>query len=156
MKQIAIILACVLLGACNTMPDYTGPFRPDVLYYRDTYDGRQSAAEVKRLFDGKQEVVLISQRLPEMRFPVPQFRAQPEYPGDLKAKGVSGEVLVEFVISETGEVLYATVVRSSEERLNAAAIDAIRKWRFRPAQYNGFPVRCLLQQPFIFSIDDSK
>jgi TonB family protein len=154
MKYVAIILVCALLAACNTIPDYTGPIRSDVLYFSDTPGGRKAAADVTRLYEGKQEVVIVAQHLPEIRHPVPIFRALPKYPPELAAAGVRGEVLVSFVVGETGEVLYTAVVKSSDTRLNAAAIEEVQKWRFAPAQLGGKAVRCLLQIPAMFSLEN--
>jgi periplasmic protein TonB len=62
--------------------------------------------------------------------------ALPVYPPIAQASRTSGIVIVEVVISDTGEVTSARILRSIP-LLDAAALDAVRKWRFEPARLNG-------------------
>jgi protein TonB len=62
--------------------------------------------------------------------------ALPVYPPIAQSARVEGIVIVEVVISETGDVTSAKVLRSIP-LLDAAAIDAVKKWRFEPARLNG-------------------
>jgi protein TonB len=60
----------------------------------------------------------------------------PEYPEEARAKGLEGQVILKIVISETGEVTRIEVLRR-EEPFVAAAIAAIRPWRYSPALVDG-------------------
>lgn len=62
--------------------------------------------------------------------------AQPVYPPIAQSARVEGIVIIEVIISETGEVTSAKILRSVP-LLDAAALDAVRKWRFEPARLNG-------------------
>ncbi|HEY2344819.1 MAG TPA: energy transducer TonB [Xanthomonadaceae bacterium] len=56
---------------------------------------------------------------------------QPTYPRDALRDGVSGEVTVSFTVDADGSVSSASVVSSNPRRVfDAAAVEAIRKWRF--------------------------
>ena len=56
---------------------------------------------------------------------------QPVYPRDALRDGISGEVTVAFTVNPDGSVSGASVVSSNPRRtFDAAALDAIRKWRF--------------------------
>jgi protein TonB len=56
---------------------------------------------------------------------------QPVYPRDALRDGVSGEVTVAFTVNPDGSVSGASVVTSNPRRVfDAAALDAIRKWKF--------------------------
>jgi periplasmic protein TonB len=57
------------------------------------------------------------------RQPRPTFQARPRYPAELRAAGVTGEVLVEFVVAATGEVVGARAVRSSPNGRGSATSD---------------------------------
>lgn len=74
------------------------------------------------------------------------------YPDSLYGSGISGRVLVEFVVDTTGNVEKPTVgiVSSSHPAFAQAALDALRTASFRPAIRNGLPVRQIVQLPFIF------
>ncbi len=63
----------------------------------------------------------------------------PEYPAAARERGVRGTVLVEFVIDVSGRVSSARVLESVPE-LDAAALDCVRSWRFKPALRAGKPV----------------
>jgi periplasmic protein TonB len=49
-------------------------------------------------------------------------------------------VLVGFVVDTTGRPLDVTVQSDSNRALASAAVNAVKKWRFTPAQKNGAPV----------------
>ena len=65
--------------------------------------------------------------------------AIPQYPREAKALGVTGVVIVEIVVDETGSVADATVVRSIP-LLDEEALRAVRNWHFTPSVVNGQPV----------------
>jgi TonB family protein len=57
---------------------------------------------------------------------------EPEFPAGLVRSLGSGSVLVTFEVAPNGTVARTQVVRSSHQGLNAAAVDAVAAWRFRP------------------------
>jgi len=69
--------------------------------------------------------------------------AAPIYPVLAQTAHVSGIVIVEATIGPTGEVLDAKVLRSIP-LLDAAAVDAVRRWRYTPTLLNGKPVAVVM------------
>jgi TonB family protein len=67
----------------------------------------------------------------------------PEYPPLALAARVQGTVLVDCVIDEDGHVSSLTVLKS-HPLLEAAAVDAVRQWRYLPTLLNGVRVSVLL------------
>ncbi len=67
----------------------------------------------------------------------------PVYPPDAKKRGLEDSILVQAVITETGEVTEARTLRHAVEdpQFEISALDAIRKCRFLPARLKGKPVR---------------
>ena len=62
----------------------------------------------------------------------------PVFPADLKAKGVGGKVTVQYDVTPQGQVVNARVVASEPPGLfDAAALEAVRSWRFRPQVREG-------------------
>ena len=51
-----------------------------------------------------------------------------------------GMVIVETVITEEGVVDDIQVLDSPDDRLSAAAVEAIQQWKFEPALCDGKPV----------------
>lgn len=63
---------------------------------------------------------------------------RPRYPDAALRRGQTGKVVVRVVISPQGNVMNATVERSSGHALlDAAALDAVRRTRFKPYTENG-------------------
>jgi periplasmic protein TonB len=78
----------------------------------------------------------------------------PRYPEMLKAGGIEGEVLAQFVVDTTGRAEAGTfkVLKSSHELFTVAVRNALPSMRFLPAEVGGRKVKQLVQQPFTFAI----
>jgi len=76
----------------------------------------------------------------EITHPVLVDKVDPAYPPSAREEKVMGTVIVETVISEEGAVEEIEVLESADERLSAAAVEAIKQWRFEPALCDGDPV----------------
>jgi TonB family protein len=82
--------------------------------------------------------------------PSPVHRVAPTYPQDWAARGLTGTVVVEFYIDETGRVRMPAVVSADHPELGWIAVPAIGKWRFDPPTRQGKPVLVKAQQDFQF------
>lgn len=72
---------------------------------------------------------------------VPLVRIQPMYPRAAAQKRTEGWVLLEFTISTTGSVKSARVIDSKPPNIfDRAALQAIRKWKYKPKIVDGTPV----------------
>ncbi len=68
--------------------------------------------------------------------------ADPYYPSFSKRAGEQGEVVVRLIISETGEVEEARLLQSSSyPRLDRAAMEIGKRYRFKPYTINGSPTK---------------
>lgn len=75
----------------------------------------------------------------------------PAYPQASRRLGEYGDVVLKLEVDENGLVHVAKVVDSSGyNRLDKAAIEAIKNWRCKPPQRNGQSVRAIALQPFSF------
>jgi protein TonB len=54
---------------------------------------------------------------------------------------VTGVVIVEAIIDESGNVTNARVLKGLPMGLDRAALDAVQRWKFRPAQFQGRNVK---------------
>ncbi len=82
-------------------------------------------------------------------------RIQPPYPPIAKAARASGPVQVQIIISETGEVIEASVI-SGHPLLRDAALQAARQWLFKPTELSGVPVKVQGILTFNFTLDDEE
>lgn len=68
---------------------------------------------------------------------------RPVYPPVALSARIEGAVILEAVINERGEIERVKVLRS-QPLLDAAAVDAVRRWRYTPTLLSGVPVAVLL------------
>jgi len=83
--------------------------------------------------------------------PLPGQSPAPSYPPAALRRGESGTVVVQVLVDASGQPLDAKVIQRSGSRdLDRAALEAVRGWRFQPAQSNGQPMQGTLEIPFDF------
>ena len=98
------------------------------------------------------------------RFPMPSgpgklvpprvtSQARPVYPYAMRANGMRGEVVVDFVVDREGRVRNAFVARSLNPSFDDSAVDAVQRWQFEPGHMGERPVNTHLQVPIIFELD---
>ena len=73
--------------------------------------------------------------------PVLLEKTDPKYPADAKDEKIQGTVKIQAVIDETGKVSEASATESPDPRLSQAAVDAVKQWKFKPAEAAGKPVK---------------
>jgi TonB family protein len=81
-------------------------------------------------------------------------QVKPRYPESLRLAAIDGRVLVQFNVDTLGAVDPASVriLSSTHELFSNAVRDALRGFRFRPAEVDGRRVVALAEMPFEFSI----
>ena len=77
--------------------------------------------------------------------PKPVATVIPLYPVELRASGTTGDVTVRFIVGTDGTVADCSVVQSDHPALSAAAVEAVKQWRFQPGVKNGKPVATQMQ-----------
>jgi TonB family protein len=82
-------------------------------------------------------------------------KAAPEYPPTARAAKASGPVIVQALISETGDVIEAQVL-SGHPLLREAALQAARRWVFSPTTLSGRPVKIRGVLTFNFTLHDEE
>ncbi len=84
--------------------------------------------------------------------PVPISRPAPRYPQEALSRNIGGVVRVQAVVAADGSVERMEVAGSSGNRyLDRAAMDAVRRWRFKPAVRNGQAVTATVIVPLEFN-----
>lgn len=115
---------------------------------------KQNAATTRAVAVSKSNVqppdALNSERLD--RFPQARARVAPVYPKELREAGVTGEVLVEFVVDKDGAVQGAVPVSSTNSGFEAAAVEAVQQWKFDSGLKGGRAVNTRLRQTITFSL----
>lgn len=78
-------------------------------------------------------VVILSSKGAEKRL---AHKVSPAYPKEAKAAGLTGTVVLKALVSDTGKVTSASLV-DGNPILAAAAIQAVKQWRYRPYERGG-------------------
>jgi len=79
-------------------------------------------------------------------------RVEPAYPPLAKAARISGAVVVELTIDESGDVISARPV-SGHPLLKDAAVQAAQGWKFAPTKLQDVPVKVIGNITFNFMMD---
>ena len=86
--------------------------------------------------------------------PRPAVRAPIEYPPRARAKGVTGYVLLNLLITANGEVETVQILESVPPGVfDEPALASIRQWRFEPAVYQGKSVKVWAKQKISFNLN---
>ncbi|MCC7440288.1 MAG: energy transducer TonB [Bdellovibrionales bacterium] len=83
--------------------------------------------------------------------PLREFRIP--YPPGAKKKGVEGAVVMDILIDAKGEVRKADLVEGPLEELSRAALEAILKFKFAPAEAEGRPVAVRIRYVYRFILE---
>jgi protein TonB len=89
----------------------------------------------------------------QIREPSKVRNVPPSYPEIAKQARVQGVVVLEAVISPSGEVTNVRVLRGVP-LLNDAALQAVRQWRYTPTMLNGQPVSVVMTVTVNFRLGD--
>jgi len=74
-----------------------------------------------------------------VRAPKPIIQVKPEYPTLARQARIQGQVQIDAVLDEQGNVVEMHVV-SGPPLLYQAALDALRKWKYEPTYLNDQPI----------------
>jgi protein TonB len=90
-------------------------------------------------------------------------RVEPDYPKSVKATGVSGQVMVRFVINKQGNAVGVFSIApdrqfasSQNPQIVLAATNAVKRWKFKPYLVAGEPVEAESLTTFHFDFSHTK
>lgn len=89
---------------------------------------------------------------PERTPPALLFQVPPEYTEEARRAGLQGEVLLSVEVDERGSPASIQIVRSLDAGLDQKAVEAVGKWRFRPAMNGTQAVRAVVQVAVKFQL----
>lgn len=84
--------------------------------------------------------------------PVPLSEVRPVYPKEAKDKQIEGSVAMDVLIDDKGKVRLASVIEGSEI-FRASALEAMKKFLFRPAKVDGKPVAVRIRYSIKFKLE---
>lgn len=98
---------------------------------------------------------IVEEKIEPPRFGVAYLNnPAPDYPTLSRHMGEQGRVLMKVLVSADGAADEIQIEKSSgSERLDNAAINAVKKWRFIPAKKNNQPLSAYVLVPMKFSLN---
>jgi TonB family protein len=78
------------------------------------------------------------------------WTVSPQYPEQLGKQGITGRVILDFYIDETGRVRFPRARPPANAQLAALAIKAVKVWAFDPPIRHGVPVLAYASTSFLF------
>lgn len=87
------------------------------------------------------------------KVPEPLRKYEPVYPDKARELGISGTVVVKFVVEPDGRVSRPRILEAHPKGVfEQNALDAILRWRFKPGFARGMPVATSVILPFQFQL----
>lgn len=85
--------------------------------------------------------------------PVVIKKVEPRFPDVARQMGISGKVVLKFLVKANGSVDKVAVIASRPEGVfNGSAIEAVGQWRFKPGRYRGKAVDVWVELPIRFDL----
>lgn len=96
-----------------------------------------------------------SEFVPTEKLPEIISAPAPEYPELARNAGVTGTVLVQFLVKKNGDIGEVKVIKATPAGLGFedAAVKAVKTWKMKPAINNGQPVAIWITQPVRFKLN---
>lgn len=88
------------------------------------------------------------------QIPVARLQPPPNYPYEMKRGGITGTVNVGFICDSDGNVRDAYVISSTHREFDAAAVQAVSKWKFKAGRRGGKAVNTRMSVPLEFTLTD--
>lgn len=83
-----------------------------------------------------------------------EYLMRPVYPEIYRRTGFEGRVTMEVIVGRDGQVESYKILRSTGEHFSTAAVEAIKKTRYKPETFQGHPVKFKVFESFIFKLGE--
>jgi protein TonB len=84
--------------------------------------------------------------------PIAISRIEPQYTEIARKARIEGVVIIEAIIDRNGNVTDARVLKPLPMGLSDAAVEAVKRWKFKPGQLNGQPVPVIFNLTVLFRL----
>ena len=89
--------------------------------------------------------------------PAYSYNPKPKYPRAARLMGQEGQAVLRVEVLSSGKAGKIMVEKSTGyELLDREAVEAVKRWRFQPAQRKNSPVNAWVRIPIEFNLRESK
>lgn len=149
LEEAEIMLAAVFLDR-SYLNDLRANYWKQLLPEGKEYDEARKKGEAIGMLLGERPVYSVSPGIVEP--PSPVFTPDPEYSNEARERKVSGTSVWRLYLNERGQPEIIEMRSALETTLDLRAVEALRKWRFRPATKAGAPVASRVDVEVSFKI----
>jgi len=80
-------------------------------------------------------------------------RVEPIYPYSARIKGITGKVIVKFLVDSKGYARKPVILKATPKGVfEETVLQAVRKWKFKPGYWQGHPVATWVVVPIQFKL----
>ena len=98
------------------------------------------------------EVFVVVENPPVLIGGIASVQKRIQYPELARNAGIEGRVVIQFVVTSTGEIANPKVVRGIGGGCDEAALEALKYAKFQPGMQRGRPVNVSYSLPIPFSL----
>ena len=89
----------------------------------------------------------------ELPVPLNESEVRASYPPQARKDGIEGDVILLITIDDQGNVARVRKVSGIGHGLDEAAVESVKRLKWRPAKYNGAPVATEIRYTYSWEID---
>lgn len=116
---------------------------------------RSSEEEIDdRADDDGPDVFVAVEQMPKLKGGLSALAQKIEYPEEARQAGVEGNVIIQFVVDEQGNVIEPSVLRGIGAGCDREALEVVRQAEFEPGRQRGKPVQVKMSLPVRFTLDN--
>ncbi|MCW9707874.1 energy transducer TonB [Fodinibius salsisoli] len=94
------------------------------------------------------------EQMPELIGGLGELQGKIEYPERAKRAGIDGRVIIQFIVTEQGNVEDPRVIRGIGGGCDKEALRVVKQAKFKPGRQRGKPVRVQYSLPIIFRLQN--
>jgi TonB family protein len=153
MRTVCCCLGAILLSACTTpraLPLASLPPADDYLVEGKKAQGAQEGA---RPIEESANIAAAAQTPQADRPPRLIHSVAPTMPRQAVARNIQGDVAAELLVESDGTVSSVKILRSPDDTLSHAVIEAMKRWTFSPFVVHGVAKQFKVMQIYTFQIE---
>ena len=113
----------------------------------DLFENEQGECETGTYF-------LVAPQMPVLEGGLGELQQRVVYPPYAITQGIEGRVVVQFIVTEEGNVACPQMIRGIGGGCDQAAVDAVSEAKFTPGEKDGKPVRIRYSLPIVFRLEE--
>jgi protein TonB len=104
--------------------------------------------------EDEEEFFVAVEQMPELIGGLGELQQKINYPAQAKRAGIDGRVIVQFIVTEDGNVQDPKVIRGIGAGADKEALRVVKQAKFKPGRQRGEPVRVQYSLPIIFRLQN--